>query len=213
MKRLLVVFVAVLAACGGSAIPMTTPKPTTTTTETEDITVPATAPSVYVLGDSLTVGVEPYLKRALAQQGWKLTGVDGRVNRTVDEGLRILRTKASRLPDTVVLALGSNDLTARQADVQRWLRQARAAAGPDRRLIWINIYVDLTERPELKRYRVIDDALAVAAPQYDIEIGDWDTYVERHDVPQQGDGVHYTDKGYRVRATFYARVVAEGEES
>ena len=185
----------------------------TSTTIEETISVPATAPSVYVLGDSLTFGVAPYLKRALAQRGWKLAGVDGRVSRTADEGLRILRNRASRLPDTVVLALGTNDLTARQSEVEGWLREARTTVGPHRRLIWINLYVDLTRNPTLKRYRIINDALELFAPRYDIEIGDWDTWVERHEVPQQRDGVHYTEKGYRIRATFYARVVAAGEES
>jgi lysophospholipase L1-like esterase len=200
-----------LAACG-SAVPAATPS-ITTTSEDGFITVPAAAPAVYVIGDSLTVGSQPYLRRALAGRGWKLTGVDGRVFRTTAEGLDILRAKASRLPETVVLALGTNDLTARQADVQMWLRQARAIAGDDRRLIWVNLYVDLTRQPTLKRYRVINDALTLAAPRYGIEVADWAAWVKNHDVPQQADGVHYTDKGYRIRAAFYARVVATAERS
>jgi lysophospholipase L1-like esterase len=204
----------VIGACGGSASSVTSPDPTTTTTTAgETITVPASAPAAYVIGDSLTVGVQPYLRRAFAARGVRLAGVDGRVFRTTAEGLRILRAKANRLPDTVVLALGTNDLLATQADVKSWLRQARSFVGDRRRLIWINVYVDLTRQPKLKRYRVINDALDYLAPQYDIEVADWNRWVERHEVPQQRDGVHYTEKGYRIRAAFYARVVAGRAES
>ena len=215
MKRTVLALLVLLAACGGSAIPgVTTIAPTSTTTsEPETITVPATAPVVYVLGDSLTVGVEPYLRRALATRGWRLAGVDGRVNRTTAEGLQILRRKASKLPDTVLLALGSNDLTVGQSVVQDWVRQARAIVGDDRRLIWVNVYIDLTRQPKLKRYRVINDGLTFAAAKYDVEIADWDTWAKRHDPPMQRDGVHYTEQGYRLRAAFYARVVATTQQS
>src|SRR5207248_10986981 len=163
--------------------------------------------SVFVVGDSLTVGTEPWLRRDLAARHSKLSGVDARVFRTTAEGLRVLHAKASRLPDTVVLALGTNDLLATQAEVKDWLRQARASAG-GRRLIWVNVYVDVTKQPKLKRYRVINDAIEVLAPQYDIAVADWNSYVQRHHVPMQRDGVHYTDQGYRIRASFYARAVA-----
>lgn len=200
--------VVLLAACGESAVQVTRPDPTTTTTsEAERITVPMTAPVAYVIGDSLTVGVQPYLKRAFAVRGIRLAGLDGRVDRTAAEGLRVLRAKASRLPNTVVLALGTNDPLATQAQVQQWLGQARAIVG-DRRLIWVNIYVNVARAPKLKRYRVINDALAISAAQYDVEIADWNEWASDHVIPMQRDGVHYTDTGYRRRAAFLARAIS-----
>ena len=209
MKRLAPIAVAIavlLTACGASEVPSITGE--TVPTTADEITVPAGASEVFVLGDSLTVGVQPYLRRELARKGWRLTGVDARVFRTTAEGLRILRTKARRLPDTVLVALGANDVNATRAQVTEWVRSARSIVG-DRRLIWINLHVDIDKAPSQKRYAVINDALETAAQQYDVEIADWHAWVKGHRVPMQADGVHYTGTGYRKRASFYARVVAK----
>jgi lysophospholipase L1-like esterase len=200
-RKLALVAVLVLAACGVGERPSLGP------TTTETIKLPKGAASVYVIGDSLTVGTEPYLRRELAARGWRLAGVDARISRTVEEGLRVLRAKERRLPETVMLALGSNDLFASQAQVEAWVETARETAGT-RRLIWVNVYVDVKRAPLLKGYRVINRGLSAAAVQHNVEIADWNRWMTRHRAPMQRDGVHYTPVGYRKRAAFYARVVA-----
>jgi hypothetical protein len=167
------------------------------------------AASVFVVGDSLTVGSRRWLPPALRAAGWTLGGVDARVGRPVAEGLAILRARGSRLPDDVVVALGTNDLRARQPEVMQWLRSARAAVG-QRRLIWVNLCLDDSSAPRLSGFRRINAALARLAPQFGIEVADWCGYATAHGVAPGPDGIHYGRAGYRLRAQFYADAVRSG---
>jgi hypothetical protein len=139
--------------------------------------------SAFVVGDSLTVGVEPWLRAAVRHRGWRLTGVDARVGRPVAEGLQVLRARRSHLPRTVVIALGTNDFGAGRASVRAWLARARALLG-HRRIIWVNLCLDAQAVPRLAAYRSVNNALDAFAPRYD------------------------TPAGYRKRASFYAAAVA-----
>jgi hypothetical protein len=180
---------------------------------------PATAPAeaaaaveeVFVVGDSLTVGVEPWLAGDMASHGVRLVGVDARVSRPVDEGLAVLRSAGERLPSTVVVALGTNNLSATRTQIEGWLRTARQLVG-DRRLIWVNLSVDLDKAPHLDRFEQINAAIAAAAPRYGIEVADWDRWSADYGVTTRPDGIHYEDRAYRLRAWFYAEAVAQDAE-
>ena len=165
--------------------------------------LPSGAPEVFVVGDSLTVGAEPWLAGAMARRGLRLAGVDARVSRPVDEGLAVLQQLGGSLPSTVVIALGTNNLGASPAEVDRWVGTARRLVG-DRRLIWVNLRCDPAVAAHLERYRAVNAALAAAAPRYGVEIADWDGWAAGAGVPNGRDGVHYTEDAYRLRALFYA---------
>jgi hypothetical protein len=162
---------------------------------------------VFVVGDSLTVGADPWLAGAVSAQGWQLAGVDARVGRPVDEGLSILRADADQLPRTVVVALGTNDLWATPADVDRWVATARAIVG-DRRLVWVNLRCDPSRSPSLERYHRINDALAAATARYGVGLADWEAWSTARGIEPGYDGVHYDNEAYRWRAAFYAGVAA-----
>lgn len=163
----------------------------------------APAPRVFVLGDSLTVGTEPWLGAALRRHGWTLTGVSARVGRPVAEGLRILRARAARLPSTVLVALGTNDFGAGRADVTRWLRTVRSIVGA-RRVVWVDLCLDDRTAPRLRGWRRTNAALDAVAPLYGVEVADWCAFAARHHVVNGPDGVHYGPHAYRERAAFYA---------
>jgi len=167
----------------------------------------AAVEEVYVVGDSLTVGVKPWLARDMAAHGVRLVGVDARVSRPVDEGLALLRSTGDRLPGTVVVALGTNNLSATRTQVEGWLRTARQLVG-DRRLIWVNLTVDLAKAPHLDRFEQINATIAAIAPRYGIEVADWDRWSAEYGVTTRPDGIHYEDRAYRLRAWFYAAAVA-----
>ena len=157
----------------------------------------------FVVGDSLTVGTEPWLASALHQQHWTLTGVNARVGRPVQEGLAVLRAHAKTLPATVVVALGTNDLGAGPRTVAGWLRTSRAIVG-NRRLIWVNLCLNAVVAPRLSGFRLINASLTRYAARYGVQVADWCAYATRHRLRNGPDGIHYGPVAYRQRALFYA---------
>lgn len=67
---------------------------------------------VAVVGDSLTVGVKPYVAKALSDRGCRLAWIDGKGNRRTFEGLEIIKARAAanQLPNVLIVGLGTNDL-------------------------------------------------------------------------------------------------------
>jgi lysophospholipase L1-like esterase len=181
--------------------------PSTTSTSRPLEAKPTVETSLFIVGDSLTVGARPWLARDLRRRHVRLVGVNARIGRGVDDGLAVLRKRASSLPPTVMVALGTNDLLASRRQVEEWVRTARQLVG-DRRLIWVNLRCNATRSKFLARYRVINDALESAARRYDVEIADWDAWAGARRVRTQQDGVHYSPAAYRLRSSFYAKAVA-----
>ena len=76
-----------------------------------------------LVGDSLNVGIEPYLADALP--GWRIVAND-RIGRTTPEGISELAAEKPSLSPFVVVSLGTNDppedVAAFRADVSRVLR-------------------------------------------------------------------------------------------
>lgn len=161
------------------------------------------APQLFVVGDSLTVGGEPWLADAVRARGWRLTGVDARVGRTVPEGLAVLakRARAGTLPPTVIVALGTNNLGASDADIETWVSTARRIVGDDRQLGWVNVSV---APPRAERAREIDTALTASARRWNVQVLDWYGWTQRNGITNKADGIHYEDVVYRLRALFYA---------
>src|SRR3954471_7433528 len=65
------------------------PPPTTTTTTAAVEDIPA-ARAVFVEGDSLTLGAEPWLSDALGSVHWRATAIDAANGRKTGEGLAAL---------------------------------------------------------------------------------------------------------------------------
>lgn len=160
-------------------------------------------PALLVVGDSLTVGAAPWLTDAVRARGWRLTDVDARVGRTVPEGLAVLkkRARAGTLPSTVIVALGTNNLGASDADIEAWVSTARSVVGDARQLAWVNISV---AAPRAERAYEIDTALAASARRWNVQVLDWYGWTRRNGITNKADGIHYEDGVYRLRALFYA---------
>lgn len=191
-------------AAGGPSWPDVTDLPATPASAGR-----ATGPrAVLVVGDSLTVGTEPWLDQAVRGRGWTLMGVDARVGRGVPEGLSVLRSDIGSLPGgTVVVALGTNSLSATASDVAGWLRSARQIVG-SRRLIWVNLCLDGRPGTWLGSYRQINRWLAAYAPDYGVQLADWCSFATRYGIDTGPDGIHYTSAAYQERAAFYAAAIA-----
>jgi len=155
---------------------------------------PATpAPSrVSLVGDSLNVGVEQYLRNELP--GWQIDA-DDEVGRSTAVGLERLHAAGTGLAPYVVVSLGTNDpsqgVDAFRADVAEALR----LAGGSRCVVWVAI------RRDGDAYEAFNAVLrGIAGAARNLRVVDWPALVEEHPEYVASDGVHATPDGYRVRA-------------
>ena len=161
----------------------------------------ASAPSgtVTLVGDSLNLGIEPYLQGALT--GWRITSND-RVGRSTAEGIDEIEARRPALSSHVVVSLGTNDsqlaVAAFQADVERVLE----LAGPNRCVVWATIWRD--GQPNDAFNEVLRNA-AAGNPRF--RVVDWAAMVDEQPDWLAADGVHGTETGYRERARAIAEAV------
>ncbi len=192
IRRPVRVVAAIAAACGVWAGPAAAAQPTLKNS------------TVYVQGDSLSVGMAAPLRRLLV--GDRLN-VSARIGRHLDEGLRILKQRVSVLPPVVVIGLGTNDDTDRTASFTSGVRAALSAVGGTRCTIWINFY----QRPETGKrnpfWRLNHVLAAMAQTQPRLAIVPWAAIAARHPAWFAQDAVHPPDAGYAALARAVAVAV------
>jgi lysophospholipase L1-like esterase len=167
----------------------------------DDSRASAATGAVTLVGDSLNVGVEPYLGDALP--GWKIDAHD-RVGRPTSEGIAELRALRRSLAPVVVVSLGTNDADGSEPEFRRLVNQAIDAVGPGRCLVWATIVRDGAERTGFDR--VLRDA---SAAHSNVHLVEWASTVAQDDSLLAPDRVHGTPEGYRRRAQEIAEVVRD----
>ena len=160
------------------------------------------ARTVLDLGDSLSVGTDPYLRNHL--HGY-------RVERLYDVGLHaydaasiVDRSRVS-LPSVLVISAGTNDDPRGVSRFARAISDILRAAGEGRCVVWPTI-----RRPPAvgATYDGFNRALARAASRHpQLVLVDWVGMVRRHPAWLSRDGVHVSVAGYRARATAIAAAV------
>jgi lysophospholipase L1-like esterase len=160
---------------------------------------PAESPgTVTLIGDSLNVGVEPYLGEALP--GWRVVA-DDQAGRTTPEGIAELAAGRPALSSYVVVSLGTNDghdVAAFQANVARVIE----LAGPDRCVIWATVWRD--GKPSVDFNDVLRDA---AEANKRLRLVAWAEMVDKQPELLAGDGLHGNEAGYRERAEAVAEAM------
>lgn len=161
---------------------------------------PASSSSrVTLVGDSLNVGIEPYLDDALP--GRKVDAHD-RVGRATAEGVDVLSDRASRLAPVVVVSLGTNDAAGTESQFRALVERAVGLVGPDRCLVWATIVRDGSPRAGFNA--VLADA---ASEHGNVRLVDWAALVADDPELLAPDAVHGTAEGYRRRAEATARAI------
>ena len=154
---------------------------------------------VLVVGDSLEVGTEPYLRQELS--GVDLT-VDALKGRPSSEGVDVLRSAIRPEHEVVVFDLGTNDDPANPSGLAASLDAARQIAG-DRCMVVATI-----NRPSLGG--VSDDGLNGVIQRFatstGAQVADWRAAAARPGVLGT-DGVHGTAEGYAVRGRLVADAI------
>lgn len=154
--------------------------------------------TVAVVGDSLTVGVVPHLEPALTRRDCRLAWWDARSGRPTAEGVQVLaeKARAGRLPDVIIVGLGTNDQH-RMGDFAGHVDEVMRLAG-HRQVIWI----DLAYEPVRDRLNAV---LAQKAAWYpNLRTLEWDRHYWSHPEWQASDRIHATTAGYRGRAELMA---------
>jgi hypothetical protein len=155
---------------------------------------------VLVLGDSLAVGMRPFLGSMLPDREvvW-----DARTGRTTPQGLVRLRADLPQVtPTTVVVSLGTNDGSDPGRFASR-MRRVLLALPPTACVVWPAIY-----RPPRKgTYEALNRVLrrqARSDPRF--VVPRWDVAVLRGEV-RLPDGLHPDQFGFRHRSRIVASAI------
>jgi lysophospholipase L1-like esterase len=152
--------------------------------------------SVTTLGDSLNVGIEPYLDQEL--EGWEVDHHNQNGRRT-DEGVAELRSLGRRVAPVLVVSLGTNDFDTPTETFAQQVEEVLALAGPRRCVIWATIWFD--------GRHAFNDVLRAAARRHgNLELADWAALVEEEPELLAFDGIHGSPDGYARRAAQAARI-------
>ena len=163
----------------------------------------AGTPRVLVIGDSLTRDSRSFLESDLQASGWAPTvrcwGMTGtawgiaQVERARDLG---------QLPDTVVIALGTNDIWWIGAPLDQGVDRMMAALGSDRDVLWVDFSFGARGVDNLPDASKANAVLAAKAAEYpNLRIVEFDAAMAA--AAGQGaswtDGVHLNEMGSRAR--------------
>jgi lysophospholipase L1-like esterase len=148
--------------------------------------------SATLVGDSLNVGMEPYLEDALP--GWRVDAHD-QVGRATREGVDELRDRRASLAPVVVVSLGTNDADGSEEEFRALVDEAIDVVGPGRCLVWATIVRDGEER------QAFDDVLRDSSDAHpNLHLVDWASMVADDSSLLAADRVHGTPEGYARRA-------------
>jgi hypothetical protein len=159
----------------------TTAQPTTSPPPTSPLPPPTTVPtpppvvgggrSVFVLGDSVLLGVRDTLPTALP--GWDVT-VDTLGSRRLPQGIEVLRARRAEIGAVVVIMLGNNYI-AGEGSYASQIDQAMGVLTGVSRVVWLTL-------PERWESRVAINAAIRAAPSRwpTIVVAEWAAEVAAH---------------------------------
>ena len=148
--------------------------------------------SLTLVGDSLNVGTDPYLRDEL--EGWTIDAHD-RVGRQTWEGVEELRRLRASLAPIVVVSLGTNDADGSEDEFRDHVADAIGIVGPRRCLLWATVVRSGAPRDG---FNAVLEAARAEHPN--LRLVDWASLVEREPETLAFDTVHGTPEGYARRA-------------
>ena len=164
---------------------------------------------LFVYGDSMAVGTEPFMPEALPD--WRVKQ-DVVVDRHLPGTARVLREKGERLAPVVHISMGTVDDPERPGRFRRGVRRTLRAAGPERCVVWPNIWRPVwLDQKLINGWDPLNDVLTQEAERRsNLLIVDWVAMVKRHwDWLSTYDGTHVSEAGNRARARAVARASEE----
>lgn len=166
----------------------------------------ASAPTekrLFVNGDSLAVGTQPYFPQALP--GWSIR-TSATISRHAPEGAGVLRAQGSSLAPVIFVSLGTNDDPRNVSSFRSSVRSVMSVAGPKRCVVWSTIVRPPVAGASYAGYNRALKAEALARPN--LKVFRWRALLSRHPSWLAGDGVHVSGVGYAARARAIAERIA-----
>lgn len=158
--------------------------------------------SVFVVGDSLGVGTEPFLPKKL--KDWKVSQ-SVKVGRHGFEAISILRNRGS-LPGAIVMSIGGNDDPNNVNGFRSIVAKTMQIAGPTRCVVWPNHYA--TKPVNGGNFDGYNRVLEEFEKKYrNFQIMNWAKIARAHPGWMAGDGIHVNATGYEARAAAIAETV------
>lgn len=158
---------------------------------------------VLIVGDSLAVGMQPFLGDMITD---RQVTFDARMGWTTPQGMEALRIDLTQYaPQTFVISLGTNDGSDPAVFADR-IHRILLQLPPYACIVWPAIFRPKRKgayeglNRELRRAALLDRRLTV--------IG-WDRMVQKGTVSLR-DGIHPNEAGYRFRAWVVAAAVRRG---
>jgi hypothetical protein len=174
-------------------LPNATPNPAPSTTPGT-----ATGNSVLLIGDSLGLGIQPYLAAVLP--GWQITS-DSRTGRPLAEGMQ--RWRAERGHAAVsAFSLFTNDAPTSTSALEAAVRESAA----DGCAVWATIVRPPQGGTSYAQANALLERLAQELPGR-VQIVPWAQTVKANPGYVGSDGVHATTQGYQARAQLYAQAI------
>lgn len=170
--------------------------------------------SIYVLGDSLTVGMrdDGALKEKLEEKGWGTVDIQATSGFNIEESLPKVEADKAAVDKatTVVIGLGTNRDTQFSDKVTELINKIREA-GNTPNIYWINTYTGpgaFIDGGSEENDR-INSALETKAEELGFSIIDWNEEVQDkpEEYPFLDDQVHHTPEGSVARAQYIANSV------
>jgi hypothetical protein len=165
--------------------------------------LPAAAP-VLVLGDSLALGLYPYLASRLTDRRIEYVARVGSSTAWARTQLE-RRARSSALPPVLVVSAGTNDSVDTLATWRREVERVLTVAGPDRCVVWLTIARPKSRGGDPEPFNRVLSALG--EKRANLAVVDWAALVRRHPDWLVGDGVHGTLAGMSGRAQAVADAV------
>lgn len=158
----------------------------------------------YVVGDSLTVGVDlAGFSDISARRCLNVVRFDAEVGRTTAEAIDVVSSWGVLPEDAVVLVgLGTNDTWSSRRHFAENVARLLDVIG-DRDVVWVDVS-DGLPRSGAHLNEVLRD---ISSTRQRVSVVDWSAYETAHRVLRAYDGVHYSIKQYEKRSDFYGLVL------
>ena len=165
--------------------------------------------TLYVVGDSLTVGTEAFgslSKKVNALGIWTNVTMDAKVGRKASLGASVIRKGVSSSTTAIVVALGTNDMISKpETWYPRWVIDIVMQNTRDLPVLWVNVEFSQTGRSDWRARGVrFNKELRLAKLRYpNLTIADWNTaFTPKSKSRFINDGVHLSVSGYKTRSSF-----------
>lgn len=153
-------------------------------------------PELYVVGDSLGVATDPFIRQFAERDGVVYTFV-GNSGASIDAGMAAVLEHRPSPHAVVLVALGTNDAIDNPARFAGFVEYV-ARFFVRYETYWINLYSPLSDEN--------NSIIKEAADRWEhLHYVDWKTFALEQNI-EPVDGVHYDEAGTKLRAEFFYEI-------